>query len=558
MIPSNTPPLSHQKVIGSDKPFRGTVITSAILVIATSIAALALDMLQNQTGRIVLMVMIALIFASLLLVFFKDMLLPTRIITPIAVFFVLTYFLIEGEGVRDSTIIGFPVIAILAGLLLGEKGAIIFGFLSTLVVATVGYAELNKYLITPVSDFINARDIGVFWVLNLSSALITAFLIRRFKQATDAAKMNEKIQVTANKELTRLKSTLEERVDERTSELESTTQELENRAQQLQAIADVAQTIALVKNLKELLPTITQQISQNFSFYHVGIFLLNETGDYAVLQAANSQGGQIMLARGHRLAVGQVGIVGGVAQDRRARIALDVGTDVAYFDNPDLPETRSEMALPLILGDKIIGVLDVQSKREAVFTEEDTKIFNTMANQVAIAIENARQAEITQAALKEAQSISRQYTHQAWTQLASTQRHHGYRYAEENVTALLLANTEKKPVESKHTISIPVQVHDEVIGFIKISRDNATKTLNAEEKELVQAVANRAALALENARLLEETSRRAGRERLVSEITTKIRSTNDPQVMIQTALNELKEALGVSKVELTPQKQKVD
>jgi len=179
---------TQQTPTDSDKRFRGTVITSSVIVMLTSIATLVLDLVQNQAGRNVLTVMIALIFLSLLLVFFRNVLLPTRIITPTAVFFVLTYFIIEGEGVRDATIIGFPVIAILAGLLLGEKGAIIFGFISTLVVATVGYAELNEYLITPVSDFINARDVGVFWVLNFAIALITAFLIRRLNQSAEAEK----------------------------------------------------------------------------------------------------------------------------------------------------------------------------------------------------------------------------------------------------------------------------------------------------------------------------------------------------------------------------------
>jgi GAF domain-containing protein len=95
-----------------------------------------------------------------------------------------------------------------------------------------------------------------------------------------------------------------------------------------------------------------------------------------------------------------------------------------------------------------------------------------------------------------------------------------------------------------------VQLHEETIGFVEISRDSAAENMSSEEEELVQALVNRAALALENARLLEETSRRAGREHLVSQITTKIRSTNDPQEMIQTALDELKNALGATKVEL--------
>ena len=548
---------TQQTPTDSDKRFRGTVITSSVIVMLTSIATLVLDLVQNQAGRNVLTVMIALIFLSLLLVFFRNVLLPTRIITPTAVFFVLTYFIIEGEGVRDATIIGFPVIAILAGLLLGEKGAIIFGFISTLVVATVGYAELNEYLITPVSDFINARDVGVFWVLNFAIALITAFLIRRLNQSAEAAKINEEIQITANKELTRLKGTLEERVDERTSELEYAAEKLENRAQQLQAIAEVAQTIAVVKDLDSLLPTITEQISQDFDFYHTGIFLLNETKDYAVLQAAKSLGGKKMLDRGHRLAVGRVGIVGNVAADGRARIALDVGTDAAYFDNPDLPETRSEMALPLVFGDEIIGVLDVQSKREAIFTEEDTNIFNTLSNQVAIAIENARQAEIAEVALKEAQAVSRQHTHQAWAELASEQQNKGYRYTEKNIsTTSELLEEDTKLEAHEDILLVPVQVHNEVIGTLKIRKKETTKFFGTEDMELVQAVANRAALALENARLLENSQRLAAKEQVIGNISEKFNTTTRIENLMQIAVEELRDVLGASDVILQIEEQK--
>ena len=122
-------------------------------------------------------------------------------------------------------------------------------------------------------------------------------------------------------------------------------------------------------------------MSERFGYYHTGIFLNNETGQYAILQATNSAGGKKMLDREHRLEIGENSIVGYVAQNSRPRIALDVGLDAVYFNNPDLPGTRSEMALPLVVGGQILGALDVQSTESQAFSEEDSSTLQILAEQ---------------------------------------------------------------------------------------------------------------------------------------------------------------------------------
>jgi len=175
---------------------------------------------------------------------------------------------------------------------------------------------------------------------------------------------------------------LEDRVVDRT-------RELERRAGQLQLAADIARDASAIYDLPELLNRSVALISDRFNFYHAGIFLVDEEGDMARLQAASSEGGQRMIARGHSLAVGKVGIVGYVTGTGKPRIALDVGEDVVHFANPDLPTTRSEMAVPLRVGSQIIGALDVQSERENAFQEDDILIMQTIADQLAVAIQNA-------------------------------------------------------------------------------------------------------------------------------------------------------------------------
>jgi signal transduction protein with GAF and PtsI domain len=166
--------------------------------------------------------------------------------------------------------------------------------------------------------------------------------------------------------------------------------ETERRAVQLRAAAEVARDAAAILDLNQLLDETVELISKQFGFYHAGVFLVDEKGEYAILRAASSEGGHRMLQRDHKLPVGKVGIVGYVTATGEPRIALDVEEDAVHFVNPELPDTRSEMALPLRVRNRVIGALDVQSVHEGAFSDEDVTTLQTMADQLATAIENAR------------------------------------------------------------------------------------------------------------------------------------------------------------------------
>ena len=356
---------------------------------------------------------------------------------------------------------------------------------------------------------------------------------------------------------------LEQRIAQRTSEiehrnieLEKATQHSKKRANDLRTIAEVGQYLSTEKELEFLLPLITQTVSERFGFYHTGIFLLNDNRKYAVLRAANSPGGQKMLARQHKLEVGQIGIVGNVTSTGIPRIALDTGTDAVHFNNPDLPETHSEMALPLIARGNIIGALDVQSTVPNAFTDTDISTLGLLADQIAIAIDNVRLLEDSRNALKESQAVFREYLTDAW-QKKSTSEIIGYH---QTLTGgQVITDREIKEISipanaEKDTLSVPIKLRDQVIGTLNIRPNTDGRTWSTDEVNIVQSITERLGLALDNARLFEETSSRASRERLVSDITTKIRSTNDPQEMIKTAIEELRNALGATRVEVVPKK----
>ncbi len=193
-----------------------------------------------------------------------------------------------------------------------------------------------------------------------------------------------------------------EMLEQRAQALQQVNYVLQRRAMQLEASAEVARAITSIFDLDQLLNQTVRVITENFGFYHTGIFLVDETGDWAILRAASSEGGRKMLAAGHRLARGE-GMVGWVLEHRHPRIALDVGKDAVHFVNPNLPATRSEMALPLIAGGQVLGVLDVQSTEAEAFEQDDIQILEIVAGQLAVAIENARRVS-QEAALLEATS----------------------------------------------------------------------------------------------------------------------------------------------------------
>jgi GAF domain-containing protein/HAMP domain-containing protein len=361
---------------------------------------------------------------------------------------------------------------------------------------------------------------------------------------------------------------LETRVAERTRELAQRNDALTIRNRQIQTISEVTRAIASTYEVETLLTMVTELVSERFGFYHVGIFLVDDKHEYAVLRAANSEGGKRMLARQHKLSIGQVGIVGYVTSTGLPRIATDVGTDAVYFDNPDLPSTRSEMALPLLSGGQVIGAFDVQSTQANAFSQENVELFATLADQIAIALFASRTFEETQRALEEARLVHQQYLRQEWNREAQEQIHMTYEFTPKGVVARerivspeidqIFANGQAQVYDASRQVKtgdpasmgIPIKLRGETIGIIHIEDQNVDREWAVEEIETVQSIADQVAQALENARLFEQTVRRAQRERKVLDITSKIRSTTDPQKMLQIAVEELQLALRASKAQV--------
>jgi GAF domain-containing protein/HAMP domain-containing protein len=340
---------------------------------------------------------------------------------------------------------------------------------------------------------------------------------------------------------------LEKRVDQRTAELSQANERIERRAKQFEAIAHITRTITSTRDLDLLLSQITTVINEEFGFYHIGIFLLDPAKEYAILSAANSDGGKKMLERGHRLKIGETGLVGFVTGTGKPRVALDTEADTVFFNNPDLPRTRSEIALPLRVGDEIIGALDVQSTVPNAFLQEDINILSTLADQVSIAIQNAQQFEETRKALSESEVLTKQFVQSGWQRFTKARNLLGIRHTGARGSLLhrrngkeedLLASNQFKRNARGAALSLPIKLRGEVIGFVDI-RTPDNRPWDQDELDIVTAIIERAAIALENARLLEESQKNAEMERLTADISGKIGASINLRNVLETAVEEL-------------------
>ncbi len=442
---------------------------------------------------------------------------------------------------------------VVASLLLPLRG------LAALVLFVgIASATAPQYSQVPIainSDFF--RDTGV--AVSMGVILLGVHIFRAFVERERLKEVNQ-----INRTLGELTTTLEQRVNERTEEIESANQQIIRRAAQLKAVTELSESIAQLQDLNEIFPATTRLISERFGFYHVGIFLVDQAHEFAILQAANSDGGKRMLDRNHRLRLG-VGVVGFSAQTGQPRIALDVGTDAVFFNNPDLPDTRSEVALPMKVRTETIGVLDVQSMEAGAFSSEDLQVLTALANQVSIALENAKLLTEARAALMQVQEVHNEFTRAEWSKTIAQTEQPGFRYqtgriemlekalqSSEVVSAVqsgeVMSNQNNGSKEQHAAVAVPVKLRGEVIGILHIESHDPLKQWQADEVSLVQAVAERAAFAMENARLFQDARRRAAKERMISEATARISGALNIENILQSTAEELERVLGGSEI----------
>jgi GAF domain-containing protein len=443
-----------------------------------------------------------------------------------------------GYGARDSSyIINFAIILI-AGLLLSWPAALIVTFLSVISGFGLAYAEQNGWIHVPsypITAFV--RDIAFVFILN---GVLIRLLINGLETALKKSRLHLEELESSNINLHDTQNELQNR----TTALVIANERLENRTKKLQAIAMVTRTAASIQNFDILLASLSNTISKELGYYHVGLFLIDEQREFAMLRSSNTEGGQRMLSRGYQVPLGQTDLIGFVAQTGQPRIALLGNEDQAFLVNPDLSETQSEIILPLKSGHQIIGVLDIQSVEANDFIEDDIPTLSILADQVAITIQNSLLFEQSQSALRQADLASIQNSAQAWKMYEKAIQTRGYRY--DGIKSEPLRDG--KQVKGNDSLSIPIQLRGQTIGRFKLNPSDSSRKWTDDELIMVQATAERVALALEGARLLDEAQKRATRESFLSEVATKLSASFQLDSILRDTVQELGQTLKNSTV----------
>ncbi len=364
-------------------------------------------------------------------------------------------------------------------------------------------------------------------------------------------------------QLQNLVRTLEEKVEDRT-------QGLQGQANRLLLAAEIARDAAALGDLDELLNRSSLLVLNRFNFYHTGIFLIDQQREYAILRASPTEAGREMLKQNHRLRIGKEGVVGNVAVTGEARVVADTNTDVSYLNNPLLPQTRSELALPLKVEARVIGILDVQSETPNAFTQDDIVVLQIMADQLALAIERVQLVEQLEGRLSELEHAYQQFTVTSWLDFSRQPDFKtGYNFDGIKLSAIDSfpvwgqdALRRGRPVilpgkttNSKDSLlAVPLKLRGQIIGVLSIRFTG--DTLNSETVNLSEEIGNRLAVALENARLYTETQKLAQQERAVSEISTRITTSINIENILRTAVQELGRMLPNAEVIVQLQEEK--
>ncbi len=417
--------------------------------------------------------------------------------------------------------------------------------IAILLIAPIGYQQTIRILYADVSSFDSFRDIQLqstlFSILALILGVVFSYYVSR--SISDPIKeliatfnkiengdLTQRAHIGATDELG-IVTVQFNRMVSRLEALQTTLeQQVQERTKQLTASNAVGRAASSSLDPDELIVRIANLFPEQFGYYYAAVYLLDSSEKWAELKYATGEAGKVLKQNHHRLDASGRSMVGNAIREKTARIAQVASQEKQRFENPLLPYTRSEIALPLIIGDRVLGALNVQSMKEADFTPQVIETMQNMAGQVAIALENARLFQEAQQVIKEMRAVQQQYLMEGWQG-----------FTKENDDLEYAVGDDIR--ENQKAIEVAISLRDQVMGQITLESNEEWTT---EQRSLIDAVAKQAAIALENARLVSESRQAAGRERMLAEINSKIWSAATIDSILQTVVKELGRRLDAS------------
>jgi len=543
--PGYTPP--HIKAQGDllvlrERIMQTLLLSGAVLGVITLIA-LEIKGIASREWTIVYPLG-AMVFFFLLLATFRKLPFGARANSLIIVVYLGGVWVLckSGLGGGLGGIFLFASVALAAVL---SSGRVILASL-IINIATLGVIgagmSYGYIVIPPFTDFMGNSSVLTNWVIYIA-CFVVLLVIAGTGQIVLSNGVNSILRRLGDlaHDLEMERNGLEKRIQDRTTDLQ-------RRLVQIRTAAAISSSISSVLEIQPLLQQVADLIHDQLNLYYVGVFMLDDLGQFAILKSGTGDAGKNMIAAGHRLPVGGTSMIGQATATRQPRIALDVGSESVRFNNPNLPLTRSELALPIVGRAKVLGAFTIQSSEPEAFDEDDVLILKGIADSLATAIENAALFQQTQENLEEIRSLNRAFLQQEWSEAIGNLGNLAYTYE-----SSLPENTNGIGQQTE----IPIMLRGQEIGHLVIETE--TGILSSEENSFVDAVVTQTALALESARLLGETQRRAQQEEKVNQVSASFSRSMNIEDILKSAVRELGQMPSVSEVsiKLVPPKESV-
>ncbi len=458
-----------------------------------------------------------------------------------------TLFSFTNRGLRGTAVIAYLAILATASLLLGWRTVI--GFMALCIIAVWGmaYAEETGQL-TPILDVPISVAIEINFILVWSTvALVIA--TTGLRTALQRARQSEQSLLERNKELENIQVSLEEQVATRT--------------RKLTVVAALGEKLNAILDVDQMLAQLTQQVYENFGYYHVHAFLIDEVHQQLISAAGSGTVGQQITAQAFTIPLNAYpSLIAQAARNHQVVLIPDVRQAPGWLDSPMFPETKAEAVVPIILEGRVVGIIDVLSDRVGGLDEGDVEMLRSLANLAAIAIHNAQLFTQVEASLAQTQAAQERYVAQSWqvrggaTQRGRVQRQGTPELAETlteqlHQTAAAQARPAVVDLDAAHqAIVSPIMLQNQVIGTMQFYDSGQHGQWDEQQLALVQAIAGQVAQSAENLRLFDETRQRASREATIREITDKLRAAPNIDSLLETAAHELGGRLGVWRARL--------
>lgn len=497
----------------------GMLYAAAILGLPAVVSGSLTAIRDGQFGRIAVF---GVAYAFILLIALVRNRLPFNLR---AAGLILIAFALGADSLRSTGLGGSGRVFLLAASVIGTYLFGLRGGLFTLglsVLTTIGVAVgMSQGALPITADVMSSTDPRswltggvVFTLLSIMLVISLAILERGLEETL--GRQQELVDTLAGQQ-----ELLERRVAERTAELR-------RQGMQLEATAEIARLTAETDDVEDLMARAIEVVRTRFGFYHASIFLLDDTEAWAEIAASTGEAGQRLLSRRHRLAVGSASIIGWVTANRLPRVSADVNQDPFYFPNPSLPDTRAEMAVPLMVGTRLIGALDLQSTDERAFADANVRAVEAIAGELAFAIENARLTSERQTQLAALEGEVQERIRESWTDFARASGpsiiHIGSGAAGASAGSFggfeeTAQRGETFRSDDGREIVVPVRVRGETIAAIAARRPGEQEPWSQDDVALMESVAGQAALALETARQYAEEQRRVTELEVVNRVS---------------------------------------